>query len=137
MSNYAPRVALDKSGLPIQNAPPPTSILASFNRENASTSSVTLMGHDTTMLEIAAIGGPAAMRFIRTGDTQASIVSATSGANFAHVIASGTIRQFVLPIEVVGTSGASVQGINRGEGLYQRVATISAGAVSSVLLTQY
>lgn len=128
---------MDKSGLPIQNAPPPTSILASFNRENASTSSVTLLSHDTTMLEIAAIGGPAAMRFVRTGDTQASVVSATSGANFAHIIPASTVRQFVLPVEAQGTASASVQGINRGEGLYQRVATISAGAVSSVLLTQY
>ena len=137
MLNYAPAMAASKNGIPIQNAPPPTSVLAIVNRENASASSVTLISHDTTMLEIAAVGGPAVMRWVRTGDTQASIVSAVSGANFAHVISTGTLRQFVIPIEAAGSGSASVQGVNRAEGLYQRVATISAGAISSVLLTQY
>ena len=137
MGNYAPKLGLDKSGFPIQHAPPPTSILASYNRENAAASSVISVSHDTTMLEVAAIGGPAVMRFVRTGDTTASVVAAVSGANFQHVIPASTVRQFVLPIEAQGTGSASVQGINRAEGLYQRVAIISAGAASSVLLTEY
>ena len=137
MVNYAPQLGRDKNTHPIQNAPPPTSILASYNRENASASSVISVSHNTTMLEIAAVGGPAGMRWVRTGDTTASIVTATSGANFAHIISSATIRQFVIPIEATGSGGASVQGVNRAEGLYQRVAIISAGAISSVLLTEY
>ena len=137
MLNYAPAMAAGKNGIPIQNAPPPTSVLASYNRESGVASSVISVSHDTTMLEIAALGGSAAMRWVRTGDTQASIVAVVSGANFAHVIPTGTVRQFVIPIEAIGSSGASVQGVNRAEGLYQRVAIISAGAASSVLLTEY
>ena len=137
MANYAPQLGLDKNTHPIQNAPPPASVLAIRTRENASASSVISVTHDTTMIEIAAVGGPAGMRWVRTGDTTGSVVTAASGANYSHVVSTGTVRQFVIPIEATGSGGASVQGVNRAEGLYQRVATISAGAASSVLLTEY
>lgn len=137
MANYAPPLGYDKNGHPIQNAPPPSSVLASYNNENATASSVISVSHNTTLLEIAAVGGPAVMRWVRTGDTQASVVSAVSGANFTHVISAATVRQFVIPREAGGSYGASVQGVNRAEGLYQRVAIKSAAGASSVLLTEY
>lgn len=136
MANYTPELALDKNTHAYQNAPPPTSVVARYGSENASTSSVITLTHDTSLIEIAAVGGPAVMRWVRTADTQASIVSAASGANFTHVIGTGTVRQFTVPKESAGTSSASVQGVNRGEGLFQRVAYKSIG-VASVLLSEF
>lgn len=137
MSNYAPLLALDKGGAPIQNAPPPSSVLNSTNNENATASQAITFTHDTTLIEIAAVGGPAVMRWVRTSDTQASVISAVTTANFNHVISSNTVRQFVLPREAQGSYMASVQGINRAEGLFRRIAIKSAGGASSVLLTEY
>ena len=108
--------------------------------ENGTASSVISTTHDTTALEIAAVGGTGFMRWVRTGDTQASLVSAVSGANFEHVIPTGTVRRFVIPIEAQATQGqsntASMVGINRREGLYQRYAIKTAGN-ASILATEY
>ena|SRR3990167_8578672 len=134
--NYAPGVPRDKSDDQIQDAfLTNTSILGRYGSENSSTSSVISLTHDTTALEIAAIGNSAVMRWVRTGDTQASIISAASGANFEHVIGAGTVRKFVVPIESNPQTG-SVQGVNRELGLYQRVAVKSIG-IASVLVAEF
>jgi len=46
------------------------------------------------------------------------------------------VRRFVIPIETRADQGSSAVGINRGEGLYQRVAIKSIG-IASVLTTEY
>ena len=136
MKNYSPQLARDKSGEPLQEYPAPIIAKQVFSSENASTSSVISVSHDTTAIEIAAVRGAAAMKWITIGNTDASVVSATSGANFDHIIAPGTVRRFVIPQEVIGSNQSSIQGVNRGEGLYQRVAYKSMG-IASVLLTEY
>ena len=116
------------------------SMLANYGSENGTASSVISLTHDTTALEIAAVGGTAYMRWVRTAETQASVVNAVSGANFTHVIPTNTYRKFVIPIESAPTMGqsntASMVGINRREGLYQRVAVKTQGN-ASVLVTEY
>lgn len=134
MTSYSP-IPLDANRTPMQNYPPPSSVVATYGAENAAASSVISLTHDTVTIEIAAIGNSATMRWVRTGDTQASVVSA-AGGNFHHVIGTGTVRHFVVPIETGTGSPASAQGINRREGLYQRVAIKSIGT-ASVLLTEY
>ena len=115
------------------------SMLANYASENGTASSVISVTHDTTALEIAAVGGTAVMRWVRTADTQASVISATGG-NFTHVIPTNTYRKFVIPIESMPTMGASntasMVGVNRREGLYQRVAIKTVGN-ASVLVTEY
>lgn len=113
------------------------SVLATYGAENAAASSVITLSAQTTVLEIAAIGNSAVMRFVRTGDTQASVVSA-AGGNFQHVIGTGTVRRFVVPKESSGggLGAGSIIGVNRDEGLYQRVAIKSIGT-ASVLLTEF
>ena len=77
------------------------------------------------------------MKWIDTGSTNPSVISIAGGtANFDHAIPTGTVRRFVIPIEARATQGASAVGINRGEGLYQRVAIKSIG-IASVLTTEY
>ena len=125
----------------MQDANWQASVLATYGSENGTVSSVISVTHDTTALEIAAVGGTAVMRWVRTAETQASVISAAGATgNFAHVIASNTVRRFVIPIESIPTMGASntasMVGINRREGLYQRVAIKTAG-IASVLVTEY
>ena len=109
-----------------------------YSSENASVSSVISLTSITSAIEIAAVGGPAVVRWIKTSDTQASVVSAVSGANFDHVIPTGTFRRFVVPIEVNPTTNNATGslGTNLANGLYQRVAYKSIGT-ASVLATEY
>lgn len=137
MLNYSKQLAVDKGNNPLQGLPAPFSSLARYTSENATVSSVISVSHDTTAIEIAAVGGSAAMRWVASGDTQASIVTvAGSTSNYDHIIPTGTFRRFVLPIETAGLGQGSVVGINRGAGLYQRVAIKSMG-IASVLLSEY
>lgn len=136
MSNPYPAMPRDTGSQPMVEYPAAKLANARYASENSSVSSVISVAHTTTMLEVAAVGGAAVLRWIATSDTEASIISAATGANFDHVISSGTVRKFALPKERAGATPASVQGINRAEGLYQRVAIKSIG-VASVLLTEY
>ncbi len=136
MSNYSPKIPRDKTGEALQHVVGDVA-LGQFSSENATVSSVISVTHDTTALEITAVNTTGFMRFVTTGDTQASIVAiAGATANYDHVIPAGTVRRFVIPRESAGSGQASVQGVNRAEGLYQRVAYKSAG-ISSVLVAEY
>ena len=135
MANYAPNLPKDKGGTPMQEFNMQASVLATYGSENATASSVISTTHDTTALEIAAVGGTAVMRWVRTAETQASVISA-AGGNFAHVIPTNTVRRFVIPIESMATQGASMMGVNRANGLYQRYAIKSVG-IASVLVTEF
>lgn len=134
--NPYPFLPRDKGGVEMQDYATNASVKAIYASENASASSVISVTPDTTALEIAAVGGPAVVRFVRTSDTQASVVSAASGANFSHVIPTATVRKFAIPIETLYQAPSSMVGANRLNGLYQRVAIKSIG-VASVLLTEF
>ena len=133
---YAPKLPTDASGQAMQELPSAVKAKATYGAENASASSVISVTHDTTGIEVAAVTTAAVLRWITRTDTTASVISAAGTANFDHVVPAGTVRRFALPIEVQGSSPASVQGANRANGLYQRVAIKSVG-VGSVLLTEY
>lgn len=137
MSNVAKSLPRDKDGAIMQEYPAPIVSLEQYTSENATASSVVTLTDNTTALEVAAIGGSAAIKWIARGDTTASVITvAGATSNYDHVVPTGTVRRFVVPKEVAGSSYASVQGINRGEGLYQRVAYKTFG-VASVMATEY
>ena len=119
-----------------QNYPPPKPALVSTNRENAAVSSVTALGHDTTEVEVTAIGASAAIEWATNQAT--SLVTAAGSATFDNTVPVGTFRRFVVPISTF-TSGASssVQGVNRREGLFQNIATKTLAGNGSVLLAEY
>ena len=133
--NPYPFLPRDKGQEPMQNYATHASIKATYASENGTASSVITMTPDTTALEIAAVGGTAVMRWVRTGDTQGSVVSA-AGGNFAHVVNSASVRKFAVPIEVAYNAPSSMVGANIINGLYRRVAVKTVGA-ASVLLTEY
>lgn len=127
-------IPVDKQRTPMQEFPAPVRPQTRYASENSSASSVITMTDNTTNLEIAAVGGPAVMRWVATTDTQASVVSAAGTANFDHVVGTGTVRRFAVPKE--SNNVASIVGENIQYGLYRRVAIKSIG-VASVLLTEY
>ena len=139
MINPYPNLPHDRGNNVMQEFPAATSVLAIYASENSSASSVISVTHNTTIIEIAAVGGPAVMRWVSSVvafGAATSVISAAATANFNHVIPTATVRRFAIPIERQDTNPQSVQGINRLNGLYNRVAIKSIG-VASVLLTEY
>jgi len=132
--NYAPRLARDRTGEPLQEYPAPKLALAQYTNENASASSVIALNANTASLEVAAVGAAAVVKWIAKANTDPSVISAAGTANFDHVVPVGTYRRFVVPMETGGVS--SIAGIGVQNGLYQRVAVKSVGA-SSVLTSEY
>lgn len=136
--NYAAGFAIANNQYPRTDAQVPYKAIAANVGENATASSVITMSDNTTSLEIAAQGAPAIMRWVLAGDTQASVVAAAVGSNYDHVIPSGTVRRFILPIEVQNNAQgySSVVGQRVAYGLFARVA-VKAQGVGSVLTTEY
>lgn len=146
MINYSKSTPITNNGAPFLGAEAPAAALslAENGTVNAAVSSVVTLTHDTTVIEVATAGaGGALMKWIATGDTVGSVysissVGATFPANFDHAIPATTVRRFIVPIESMPATGyGSVQGANRENGLYRRVAFVSGGGISSVLLTEY
>jgi len=137
MNTYAEQLPTDKNSNPLQGFPSPFPANASWTSENATTSSILNLGHDTTMVEVAAINTGVAIKWITSTNSSGSVVTAAGSANFDHVVPNATYRRFVVPRDTTLTQNPqSVQGVNRAEGLYNRLAIKSLG-VSSVLTTEY
>jgi len=142
MSNYAKSLGRDVNGNPFQEAPPPYPTLSSSMRENAVASSVLAINPNTTIIEVAAIGGEGiAIRWIPTTETAStspygSVIASGLGANYTHIVPAATFRRFIVPKE---TQGAAMVGqIGSVNGLYQRVAAINVGTTaSSVLFAEF
>lgn len=128
MSNYAKLLPRDVAGTAMTGQVAPYVSLKAYSYENATASSVITLTPDTTAVEVAAVGGPAVIRWIPTTDTQASVISA-AGGNFDHVIPSGMYRRFVVPIEK-SLPYPSIQGVGPLHGLYARMAWKSIGTAS-------
>lgn len=144
MSNqYSPQLPVDKAGGLKQGYPPPRQALATSNGEAAVTSSILLLTHDTTELEVAAITNAVAGKWL----TQAIVDSSVAGtsvltgvatANFDFVVPSNSQRHLVVPIATGGrNANASVQGVNRAEGLYPAVAFKTLAGIGSVVTMQF
>ncbi len=142
MITYSPALPVDKGSVPMQEYPAPIVAKEQYTNENATASSVISVTHDTTTIEVAAIGQAAAIRWVPVTETAAvspfgSIITvAGTTANYDHILPAGTVRRFVIPRETQGLAPGSVVGANRLNGLYQRVAVKSAG-IGSVLLAEY
>lgn len=135
--NPYPHLPHDKGNVPMQNVTGTASVKAIRVLEQGNISSVYSLTADTTLIEIAAVTGPAAMRWVRTADTEGSVITIVTGANFEHIIGTGTVRQFAVPIERVYQAPSSMVGANVQNGLYARVAVKSVVAVGSVMLTEF
>ena len=134
-NNYSPMIPKGKDEMPKDGYPPAKVALESNNNENISVSSVLAFTHDTTEIEVAAVGQGIAGRWAANQAT--SVVTATgTGANFDFVVPISTMRRFVVPRETSG-SYASVQGVNRAEGLFTAIAYKTLAGNGSVLTMEF
>jgi len=118
----------------MQDYPPAFLSLQDNYSENNVVSSVITFNDNTSVIEVAAIGGPAAIKWIATGNTNPSVITAVATIDLDHVVPTNTVRKFVIPIETQGS--ASVVGINKQAGLYNRMAVKTFG-IASVITSQY
>lgn len=144
MKYYVKPTPIDKDGTPVQMEPAPYTALAVTGNTNVTASSVLSFTPDTTAIEIAVLGaGGAVMKWITTASTSPSVfgvssVGATNPPNFDHAIPAATYRRFAIPIETGGIYAPSSQvGANVLNGLYKRLAVVSQGGTSSVIVTEY
>lgn len=140
--NYAVPQAHDKNNEPLFNSPSPIVAKKSWGTTQLASSVITL-SEDTTVLEVSALGGQGVlMRWVKSTETAAtgqaaSVISSGLGvANFDHAVPAGATRRFVVPIELQ-TTPSSVQGVNKLNGLYSRVAWITPSPVSSIIATEF
>jgi len=139
--NYVKSLPRDTGGAAMQEFPAPVISTARVNTDNAVASSVISLQPNTTAIEVGAFGGQGAViRWVPVTETaavapRASVISSGATANFDHYVPPSTIRRFVIPKETQGQAFGQVGSVN---GLYQRVARISAGIVaSSVLVAEF
>jgi hypothetical protein len=134
MTNYAKGKPVGDNQVPFYDSPPPVKAIAQYFTENGSTSSVVTMTQNTTAVSVTNTSANRAVfvRWVPTTDTAASVTS----ANFDHVVAANQTTRFVVPIEGFPETAGSVQGINRDNGLFRRVAWISQGP-ASIIASEY
>lgn len=137
--NYAHGVPMGRNNEPFNTLGIPPAVkaiaLSQTGSTNASSSSVIGLSANTTAIEIAAGGAAIIMRWVPVTEASASIAT----TSFDHAIPAGTVRRFVVPIEVNNAQGySSMVGLNIENGLYKSIALVGhAGAPASVLVTQY
>lgn len=135
--NYAKQLPMDRSGNVQQGLPPAASAIGTTSREaGATASSVTGLTVNTTAIEVAAIGSTGFIKWTTQALT-ASVVSGVGGANYDNVIPKDTYRRFVVPrlVRAQDDASSTIAGLNTGEGLFNAVATMTAG-VGSILLIE-
>lgn len=142
MTNYAPITPADKGNYPKIGYPPAKIALASQNKENAVTSSILLLTHDTTELEVMAAGQNVAGKWLSQATVDSSVagtsvLTAIGTSNYDFTVASNTFRRFVVPIARNNPDPASIQGVNRSNGLYPAVAFKTFAGNGSVLTAEF
>ena len=138
---YSPRLPRGKDNEVKQNYVPAKLALVQTNKENASASSILLLGHDTTELEVAAVGQHVAAKWLTQATVDSSVagtsvLTAVATGNWDHMIQIDTVRRFVVPIASVPQT-QSVMGINREKGLYPAIAFKTFAGNGSVLTAEY
>ncbi len=143
--NYARGVPMGNNQMPFQGngTPPAIKAIKSTGTENGTASSMFGLTQDTTAIEIATGGVPAAFKWVTAANAGASVaatsVIAVAGAtaNYDHIIPANTYRRFVVPIEVNNPQGySSMVGANIENGLFRWIAWKSLG-IGSVFSSEY
>src|SRR3990167_2867867 len=116
--------------------------IARLNDENALVSSILLLTHDTTELEVAAIGQSLAGKWISRTNVDnsvagTSVITAAGTANFDFIVPVSTQRRVVVPISTSDQTNFSVMGINRKLGLFPAVAFKTLAGTGSVLVAEF
>ena len=144
--SYINPLPRDKSNEAMQEFPAPVRAVTSVMMiENDAVSSVLLLDQNASHVEVNAVGGPIAIRWVRSTETptvspRGSVIASGAGANFDHLIPTNSYRRFAIPKETggMGPGGVATAGIGSVYGLYYRLGHINASATpASVLVVQY
>ena len=116
--------------------------LARLNDENALVSSILLLGHDTTELEVAAVGQGIAGKWLSQATVDSSVagtsvITAAGSANFDFIVPVSTQRRVVVPISTNIQTSGSIMGINRKLGLYPAIAFKTLAGTGSILALEF
>lgn len=139
--NYASPLSHSRNGDELQDFGLPAKAIARYFTNNATASSVITLNDNTTTVDIYAAGQSVAIRWVPASETAAvspfaSVITAVGAtANFDYVIPQNYYRRFVVPVEGQGTP--SIVGLGVQAGLYRRLAVVSAGTVSSILVSEF
>lgn len=136
--NYASGMPVGNNQMPVGAlTPAPFKAINAYADENGLLSSVITLTQNTTVIELAAQSSPVIMKWVAQGDLEASVFATASTASYDHMIPANTVRRLVVPIETNPATGySSMQGANRENGLYRRVA-YGTTVVASVFLSEY
>lgn len=143
---YINPIPHDKTGTALQDFPAPVRARTSVMMiENDVVSSVLLLDQNATHVEVNAVGGPIAIRWVAATETptvspRGSVIASGLGANFDHMIPANSYRRFAIPKETggVGPQGVANAGIGSVYGLYHRLGHVNGGATpASILVVQY
>ena len=142
MRNFYPETPQGKLGEVKVGYAPAKVALARLNDENALVSSILLLTHDTSELEVAAVGQGIAGKWISQADVDASVVgtsviTAAGTANFDFIVPVSTQRRVVVPISTNVSPNGSVMGVNRKMGLFPAVAFKTLAGTGSVLVAEF
>ncbi len=140
--NYAQMTPRDRGGYPRDHMVPAMVAKVRTNKENAAVSSILVIGHNTTELEVAAPNQHVALKWLTQAIVDSSVagtsvITATATGNWDHLVQKDTIRRFAIPISTFVQESTSVQGINRKLGLYPAVAYKTFAGNGSVLTGEF
>src|SRR3990167_3997593 len=127
MINFYPETPQGKAGEVKVGYAPAKVALARLNDENALVSSILLLGHDTTELEVAAVGQGIAGKWLSQATVDSSVagtsvITAAATINADFIVPINTQRRVAVPISTFTPTSGSVMGVNRKLGLYPAIA---------------
>lgn len=142
MREIYPATPFGKQGEVKVGYAPALPALARQNHETAVTSSILLLTHDTTELEVVAVTATAAGKWLSQAIVDSSVagtsvITAFGTANYDFIVPAGTLRRVVVPIVTNVQSSGSIMGVNRKFGLYPAVAFKTIVGIGSVLTAQF
>ena len=116
--------------------------LARQNKEDTSASSILLLTHNTTEMEVLAVGTTVAGKWLSQATVDSSVagtsvITAAAAANYDFLVPVNTYRRVVVPIATNVQSSGSMMGVNRKFGLYPAVAFKSISTTGSVLTAEF
>lgn len=140
-NNYSPNLPRDKGDAVKTAYVPAYPALARATSENAAVSSILLLGHNTTELEMLAVGQTTAIKWLSQATVDSSVagtsvLTAVATGNWDHVLPVGEPRRFVIPVAQAAYT-PSVQGVNRANGLYPAVAYKTFAGNGSVFTAEF
>lgn len=145
-NNYSPMTPVGRDNYPKVGYVPTKIALVSWNKENGVASSILLLGHNTTEIEISPVGNVGSLvgmagkwltqAVVDSSVAGTSVITVTGTANFDFIVPSGTSKRFVVPI-ATSANYVSVQGVNRQEGLYPALAVKTLFGNASILVSEY